>query len=329
MASRRKEHLAIVENPLGFFKAFYEAGYLHVLRARFMPDATNPDDIIHRYPTKVDVENETYTIEYEIERAGHAEEYYPGYETWVTDECQTVVTSYSFKDYLLSRFTIEADIACETIDTLIVAESSGEKASLKCQVWLDHLAFYIRKHQEPEFKRYGELAVFLGKIVRYLYDKYKSFCPPTQSNTEIKTILTNITYNTKSSLGNKALKYTIFKSFLNLSDEHGELLIDFENSERSLTEAALITFAEGMPNMAETEVYFNWEAGAVGYILRRLNEFSPKMQLKVLEESNKVFINKKPFIARNASKAASIFGTKPAKASLRRLIDDLFNSHLG
>lgn len=330
MAGTKEIGNSSISKPIKFFADFYETNYLNILREAWLPKKDDTDYCINRYPYIIDLKEEEYTIEYEVELSGHEEEDSIGYAYWVVDKTELLTKTYFFKQYLNNLFLQEYRNSIYFIEDAIFQKLSINRAKLFCTIILDSLKLYLRTSNSKQFIKYRECARPLEALIRYLLKKYPLLCPNYRTDAQLVKIYHKKWDNIPT---NKSLNSAIFSKLVELKDDDEEYLIErkdtVDSTERMQLIRALKNLCDGNSLSLDISIRFNWQAGPVHYIIRKLKNYNNKLELNNIQASQKVFIKKTPFKASNSSTAATRFEENTGPNNyLKAVIDSLFIDHL-
>jgi hypothetical protein len=287
--------ISTIDDPIKFFKALFETDLLNRLRDEFMP-VEEEGSWIMQYPHTIDIKNEKYTIEYQIEKSGHEED-----STWVVDEYEPVEATFTFEEFLVER------IEREILQSKLLLRKNAENIK--------------SRSTESRLQKYPK--------VQFAVNQLSFLLLPNVEN--LVGAITDKGFESRKEIVNRLiLSPDIFDSIANCTDDRGETLIDYD-SYGSLVKPKTISSALeniffGYVQRVRVPLNFSeqWPKMAVDYIFGKLNDYTNKMNLKIVEASKKVFIGKTRF---NAD--SSYVNYKRFKDErLKPLIDQLFEDHL-
>ncbi len=328
--------ISSVSNPINFFKSFFDANTLSLLHKEFFAELKDPESWIQKYPHRIDMDNEKYSIEYENQIYQDEIKDVPGYEYSLVEEKTWIEKVYYFKDFLNIRFKEEFLRSCDFIDQSLNKQIPIEHAKHLCHLWISKLLYYINISKRDKFKRYNECARPLEAVIRYLLEKYSSFCPPLISNIELQKIKEK-SWKGIEGPNKKILKSSIYKALVEFQDEDENDLFEYKDFKDEIEVNKKIHSLQLLCNgefLKVTEpLITNWSVEPVHYILRKLKEHSKKLLLKDLEQFQPIVIRDKnskdkKFTATASSVAATRFEEKEKNTELKNLIDTLFDEHV-
>ena len=315
-----------IEDPIHFFYFFFEKNGLEVLSKDFMPDPTDDKNWMYFLSpsiSHIDFDNNRYTLIHRVEEEGHGDD---ELGIWIIDKTSYKEKTYVFEEFLNDTFKNEYLKSREYISKVLKDVPTIEKGIHLCNLWIDSLFYYIQNCNEEPYKYYKECARPLEATIRFLLDKYPSYCPPLNSKKELVAIKNKVWGSEIQS--EKQLMPTICNTLADLYDNDDEYLIFYEDysskSERGKIVKSLNDLLQGFSHKIPV-INFQWEKDPVYYILTLLMKHNKRM---VLKEVQNIFIKSKPFVAGNCYRGANRFINNPKKIELKNKIDNLFREHI-
>lgn len=297
------------KEPLKFFHSLMKTNLLEILRNDFLPNPWVPDGYWPSGLSSYDIEKEEYTIIYEVEVAGHAENKY-GYDEWVVDEIKECFKTHSFPEQLNQQLKRQYEISEKKVAEALRDAPTIEKSKQLCQLWLDELMSYRGIGlAEDRFQKYNEITRPLEALIRFLLETYPSFCPNIRKGSELERIREK-KWNYTNIIEPKFLSHNFFEE-LATETYMGEHFFHYENHISQTEKESLVSnlklIAEGKAEMISSQVKFTLGSKYSYYIIERMKQFCPKMNYANMQRSDKIYINDKLFTENGKNAAKSRF----------------------
>lgn len=330
MSLTDSDEVSSIDDPIHFFFLFFEKNGLESLRKDFMPDPYDELNWMHFLSpsiSQIDFDNNRYSLFHRIEVAGHGDD---ELGIWIVDEYSYEEKTYVFEEFLNETFKSEYLKSRDYLSKALNEVTSPEKGQHLCSLWIDTLLYYIKLSNEEPYKHYIECARPLEAIIRYLLEKYPTYCPSLKGRKDLLAIRDKIWGSEIQS--EKQLMPTIFSALVDFNDDEYEHLIlreDYSSTtEKGQIVKALNELSQGLSHKIPI-INFQWDAAPVYYIFKILMKYNKRLVLTEIEENEKILIKGKPFVAANSYTGANRFENNPGnKIGLKNKIDSLFNEHI-
>jgi hypothetical protein len=314
-------------SPIAFFESFIKKNLIIEAKADFLSKFPNPEDEFDywsRFTVEVDLINERFTVDYQIEKI--IDEYNVQRE-WKTIEysletelAKLFKTEYEkSKILLLEKFGIfnEGTLSKNTgADTKNLRESLKDirHKLLKC------LEILSTNNYPDSLSRTIEKPI--QWLVLFLYDRFSSILPKAEMNSKILEIVSH-SNKLKERLDLTVLKPDTAEIFSRLKDKTGENIIVFKNPVEDLLNFTL--FCNVNLNEIKKPIGFKNNFGAVNYLIGKLSKKLSLNRSKI-EKLNIVKLGKYNFIADSCNTDYSRF--PKINKEWADLIDDTFENCL-
>jgi hypothetical protein len=232
---------------------------------------------------------------------------------WLTDKCfERILDIHLTYEYLLTKDLIDDNIEARV--EISKQKNFADRIIRDCFLLLDHV------RSDRQLRKYPCFEIPLTRIIRHLYVEHKCLCPKSTANIEL--LLTQA----KDPLGDLSfsdIKTGISKAITELTDKQGENLF-FEDQDNERLKKELVFFVTGQLDMMTT-INVQKNTDAFHYLISLLREKTNLPGAKEIENSKKILLRGKPFLADHHGKI--IYNYKRKSSQLKVIIENFVDKH--